>query len=72
LELKELTKYSSFLKKYEYLEEDFSSKKDFKNILNYYKASISKVIQDSNYTLIGIEKLKMKSFILFSLHSMKE
>ena len=43
MELKELTKYSSFLKKYEYLEEDFSSKKDFKNILNYYKASISKV-----------------------------
>ncbi|MDB0031948.1 nucleotidyltransferase domain-containing protein [Alphaproteobacteria bacterium] len=65
--MKELTKYSSFLKKYEYLEEDFSSKKDFKNILNYYKASISKVIQDSNHTLIGIEKLKNEIiYLIFS------
>ena len=70
MELKELTKYSSFLKKYEYLEESFSSKKDFKNILNYYKASISRIIQDSNYSLTGIEKLKNEIIYLIfsSLH----
>ncbi len=67
MELKELTKYSSFLKKYEYLEEDFNSKKEFKNILNYYKASITKIIQDSNYSLTGIEKLKNEIiYLIFS------
>ena len=67
MELKELTKYSSFLKKYEYLEEGFSSKKDFKNILNYYKASISRIIQDSNYSLSGIENLKNEViYLIFS------
>ena len=67
MELKELTRYSSFLKKYEYLEESFSSKKEFKNILNYYKASISKIIQDSNYSLSGIEKLKNEIiYLIFS------
>ena len=58
MELNELKKYSSFLKKYEYLEEDFNSQKDFKNILDYYKTSISRIIQNSNYSLTGIEKLK--------------
>ena len=67
MELNELTKYSSFLKKYEYLEEDFNSQKDFKNILNYYKTSISRIIQNSNYSLIGIEKLKNEIiYLIFS------
>ena len=67
MELNELTKYSSFLKKYEYLEEDFNSKKDFKNILNYYKTSISRIIQNSNYSLTGIEKLKNEIiYLIFS------
>ena len=67
MELKELTKYSSFLKKYEYLEQSFSSKKEFNNILNYYKASISRIIQDSNYSLTGIEKLKNEIiYLIFS------
>ena len=67
MELNELTKYSSFLKKYEYLEEDFNSQKDFKNILNYYKTSISRIIQNSNYSLTGIEKLKNEIiYLIFS------
>ena len=67
MELNELTKYSSFLKKYEYLEEDFNSQKDFKNILNYYKTSISRIIHNSNYSLTGIEKLKNEIiYLIFS------
>ena len=67
MELKKLKKYSSFLKKYEYIDENFSLKKDFKSILNYYQASISRITEDSNYSLIGIEKLKNEIiYLIFS------
>ena len=67
MELKKLKKYSSFLKKYEYIDENFSLKKDFKGILNYYQASISRITEDSNYSLIGIEKLKNEIiYLIFS------
>ena len=67
MELKKLKKYSSFLKKYEYIDENFSLIKDFKSILNYYQASISRITEDSNYSLIGIEKLKNEIiYLIFS------